>query len=76
MIKLILILLLAVIVLAVESQAPDGPEYWPRYILEIGLALGALSGVGGIVGKDGRPVMNYCSKCGRAYPGTFHRCEK
>lgn len=66
-------LLLAII--ALESQAPGGLDYWPRYILEAGLVAG-LIGMSGIVRPDGRPTLNYCKKCGRAYPGSFHRCEK
>lgn len=66
---------LLLVIILIESQAPAGATYWPRYLLEFGLLVGALSGVGGIMGDDGRPITNYCKKCGRAYPGAFHRCK-
>lgn len=39
MIKLIALLF---VIILLESQAPAGPSYWPRYLLEVGLLAGVL----------------------------------
>lgn len=39
------------------------------------LVVAALIAKPGIIDKNGRPVINYCKKCGRAYPGSYHRCK-